>query len=173
MSKTRLYIVLFLVIALFFYLKSKGKLTIIKTLEESNEMNSSNSVNRPPKGTPGTTNFKLSEFHSQDGQAVPYEYYGNLSFLMDQLEVIRKYFGNLPIKIRSGYRSPAHNKAVGGVPLSMHLRAAAADIDVKGKTPAEVQTGIKFLILTGQIHAGGLGSYKTFTHYDIGSRRSW
>ena len=37
-----------------------------------------------------------------------------------------------PIIINSGYRSPAVNKAVGGVPTSNHLTGCAADIKVAG-----------------------------------------
>jgi len=37
-----------------------------------------------------------------------------------------------PIIINSGYRSPAVNKAVGGVPTSNHLTGCAADIHVSG-----------------------------------------
>jgi hypothetical protein len=37
-----------------------------------------------------------------------------------------------PIIINSGYRSPAVNKAVGGVPTSNHLTGCAADIRVSG-----------------------------------------
>jgi len=37
-----------------------------------------------------------------------------------------------PIIINSGYRSPAVNKAVGGVPTSNHLTGCAADIHVAG-----------------------------------------
>lgn len=33
-----------------------------------------------------------------------------------------------PIIVTSGYRCPAHNAAVGGVPNSQHLRGEAADI---------------------------------------------
>ena len=37
-----------------------------------------------------------------------------------------------PIIINSGYRSPAVNKAIGGVPTSNHLTGCAADIHVAG-----------------------------------------
>lgn len=35
---------------------------------------------------------------------------------------------DIPVSISSGYRSPALNRAVGGVPTSDHVRACAADI---------------------------------------------
>ncbi len=38
----------------------------------------------------------------------------------------------------SGYRSPAHNKALGGVDGSQHTKGTAADIVVRGVSPLEV-----------------------------------
>ena len=43
------------------------------------------------------------------------------------LEPLRQHFG-IPVVISSGYRCPALNKAVGGVPNSQHLTGEAADI---------------------------------------------
>jgi zinc D-Ala-D-Ala carboxypeptidase len=39
---------------------------------------------------------------------------------------------NLPINVLSGYRSPAVNRAVGGVPDSQHVVGQAADIHISG-----------------------------------------
>jgi len=46
--------------------------------------------------------------------------------------------GGLPIYINSGYRSPAVNKAVGGVATSNHLTGCAADIRCSGLEQAFV-----------------------------------
>jgi len=43
-----------------------------------------------------------------------------------------------PIRISSGYRCPALNKAVGGVETSQHLRGEAADIAADGYTAREL-----------------------------------
>lgn len=43
------------------------------------------------------------------------------------LDPLREAWGK-PIYVNSGYRSPAVNKAVGGVPTSMHMSGHAADI---------------------------------------------
>ncbi len=60
---------------------------------------------------------------------------GKLQTLIEQLlDPIRAAWGG-PISINSGYRSPALNKAVGGVSTSQHLRGEAADISVG--SPAE------------------------------------
>ena len=52
----------------------------------------------------------------------------NLRNLCQQvLEPLRQHFGT-PVVISSGYRCPALNRAVGGVPNSQHLKGEAADI---------------------------------------------
>ena len=62
----------------------------------------------------------------------------NLKRLCGWLEMLRSEWnkrygeGNDPIIINSGYRSPAVNKAVGGVATSNHLTGCAADIRVSG-----------------------------------------
>lgn len=43
------------------------------------------------------------------------------------LDTLRDEFGE-PLHINSGYRSPAHNAAVGGKPDSAHLKGLAADV---------------------------------------------
>lgn len=43
------------------------------------------------------------------------------------MEIVRAVLGRNPIKINSWYRSPAVNKAVGGVPNSEHALGAAVD----------------------------------------------
>ena len=58
-----------------------------------------------------------------------------LQTLIEQLlDPIRAAWGG-SIAVNSGYRSPALNKAVGGVSTSQHLRGEAADITAE--TPAE------------------------------------
>ena len=50
--------------------------------------------------------------------------------LIEQLlDPIRAAWGS-PITVNSGYRSPALNRAVGGVPTSQHVKGEAADITV-------------------------------------------
>lgn len=47
------------------------------------------------------------------------------------LEPVRAHFGR-PVRITSGYRSPAVNKAVGGSARSQHCKGEAADFTVPG-----------------------------------------
>jgi uncharacterized protein YcbK (DUF882 family) len=124
-------------------------------------------MDRPSK------NFSWDEFASKDGAEMPASVKENIIKVAQNLEVIRSYF-NLPIKVNSGYRSPEHNKKVGGAKYSQHVKGNAADIVIKGKTPREVQAGIEYLIQAGKISQGGIGNYPNFTHYDIrGTKARW
>ena len=61
-----------------------------------------------------------------------------LQRLVDQtLDPLRAVLGR-PIRVASGYRSPAVNAAVGGSEGSQHTRGEAADITVEGMASEEV-----------------------------------
>ncbi|HEX9956502.1 MAG TPA: D-Ala-D-Ala carboxypeptidase family metallohydrolase [Fibrella sp.] len=123
--------------------------------------------------TASSTHFTMNEFDSHDGVATPVSVRGNIQFLMDQLEVLRAQV-NAPIRIVSGYRSPAHNASVGGKGQSRHMCGQAADIQITGMTPTEVHATIERLITAGQMQQGGLGLYRTFVHYDTrGHKARW
>lgn len=113
-----------------------------------------------------TANFTLSEFESQDGAPTPLEALQNLQQLANNLQVLRDHI-NKPININSGYRSPSHNKNVGGSKNSYHMKGMAADIVVNGMRPSEVGATLISLTIEGKITKGGLGIYSTFVHYDI------
>ena len=107
--------------------------------------------------------FRLAEFASKDGaDKVLVD-----DDLVSLLEQIREAAGG-EVTINSGYRSPAHNAAVGGVSSSQHLYGRAADVVVEGASP----------LLVGQIaeyyldRRGGIGVYQTFTHVDTRAIRS-
>ena len=88
-----------------------------------------------------TPHFKLSEFTKSSTATArkidntPSEQViSNLKLLCEQvLEPLRVHF-NCPIIIGSGYRSPALNKAVGGVANSQHMTGEAADIHIPDET---------------------------------------
>ena len=120
-----------------------------------------------------TTNFRLEEFKCKDGSHVPNEYLTNVIELAKNLQVLRDYIGK-PIIINSAYRSPKHNAKVGGAKNSQHLLAKASDLKVSGITPKELANTIEKLIEAGKMKQGGIGVYKTFTHYDIrGAKARW
>lgn len=57
------------------------------------------------------------------------------------LEPVRAQFGR-PVRITSGYRSAALNRAVGGAPTSQHRTGEAADFSVAGATQEQVHRWI-------------------------------
>lgn len=120
-----------------------------------------------------TKNFNSKEFDCKDGAKVPANLLPNLILLAKNLEIIREYF-NAPVIILSGYRSPSHNKNVGGAKYSQHLKAKASDIRIEGFNSRQVYTGIVRLINDKKIIAGGVGLYNSFVHYDIrGYHTKW
>jgi len=120
-----------------------------------------------------TKNFNLSEFDCKDGTEMPSELLTNVLELAESLQELREIL-NSPIRINSAYRSLQHNSNIGGSTNSQHLFGKAADIVVKGKTPSQVATMIKLLILEGKMKQGGIGVYDNFTHYDIrGYKARW
>lgn len=84
------------------------------------------------------------------------------NMLLRVLDTLRDKIGE-PIYINSGYRTPEHNKAVGGSTLSYHMYGMAADIRAKTKTPAEL-----YKLLDEMMDGwGGLQLHKTFVHVDV------
>ena len=120
-----------------------------------------------------TKNFSLNEFNCRDknNTPVPENLMPNLWLLVENLQTLRDEIGE-PIHINSGYRTKAHNKAVGGEKNSFHLKAMAADITVKNKTPKQVKTIIEKLIKNGSMLQGGIGLYNGFVHYDVRSHKA-
>ena len=70
------------------------------------------------------------------------------------LQCIREHFGK-PVHITSGYRTAAHNAAVGGSKSSQHLLGRAADFYVEGVDVATVAAYAETLLPS----RGGIGRY--------------
>ena len=120
-----------------------------------------------------TENFSKSEFESKDGSKMPDDVFENIKFLANELQVLRDVLKQ-PIKINSAYRSPSHNRKVGGVKKSQHVKGNAVDIVVKGLSTEQLAYKIDELISKGIMQQGGIGIYDTFVHYDIrGSKARW
>ena len=89
--------------------------------------------------TPVTMHFSIEEMYASDtakrlgiNNIPSLQQTINLVYLCAYvLEPLRVAMGK-PIKISSGFRSQALNKAVGGVYNSQHLKGQAADIDIQG-----------------------------------------
>lgn len=126
-----------------------------------------------------TDNFQLWEFacHDQHSTPVPVELHGNLCRLCRTLELIRALNHGRSISVISGWRSVAHNLAVGGKPHSAHLTAEAADI--RCGLPADLHKFILTEYKAGSLpELGGLGVYPGWVHVDVrrpsdGHLRRW
>lgn len=107
-----------------------------------------------------STNFKVKEFACKDGSDAVLV----APRLVMVLQTIRDHFGTA-VTINSGYRTPQDNAKVGGVAHSQHCYGTAADIVVRGKTPAQVAAYARQLMPDW----GGVGVYakKGFTHIDV------
>ena len=106
-----------------------------------------------------STNFTVKEFACKDGSDAVLV----APRLVMVLQSIRSHFGTA-VTINSGYRTPKYNAKVGGVAHSQHCYGTAADITVRGQTPAEVAAYARELMPDW----GGVGVYsqKGFTHID-------
>lgn len=89
--------------------------------------------------------------------------------LVSMLHAVEARF-HTKVLVTSGYRSPAHNRAVNGARRSMHMACKAADILVPGADKFAVATFVRSL--PGR---GGVGTYchTTAVHIDIGRERDW
>ena len=106
-------------------------------------------------------NFKVKEFRCKDGSDTIKICQETVNILQE----IRDYFGK-PVTINSAYRTPSHNKKVGGASSSQHVVGTAADIRVHDVPSWAVAA---FLEDNYPIH--GIGFYPTFVHVDSRGRK--
>ncbi len=57
---------------------------------------------------------------------------------LDRLQALRDRLGK-PLIVRSAYRSPAHNRAIGGAPRSKHMQGAVFDIAMTNHDPVALE----------------------------------
>ena len=107
-----------------------------------------------------SAHFKVKEFACKDGSDAVLV----APRLVMVLQSIRSRFG-VPVVIHSAYRTPQYTDKVGGVAHSQHCYGTAADISVRGQTPAAVAAYARELMPNW----GGVGVYsqKGFTHIDV------
>ena len=79
------------------------------------------------------SNFLLSEFRCKDGSDKIILDSG----LVEILQKVRSHFGKA-VSITSAYRTPSHNRSVGGATSSYHVKGQAADISVTGVSNRDV-----------------------------------
>lgn len=93
--------------------------------------------------------------------------------LYDLLFVVQQHFRSpYPLVVSSGYRTPRTNAMLaehfpGVARNSFHMQGMAVDIRIPGVPPGAV------FALLARLGVGGVGSYDTFTHVDVGPPRWW
>lgn len=107
-----------------------------------------------------SSNFTVKEFACSDGSDAVLV----APRLVMVLQSIRSHFGKA-VTVNSGYRTPQKNTAVGGAAQSQHCYGTAADIVIKGVSPAEVAAYAREIMPDW----GGVGIYarQGFTHVDV------
>lgn len=115
-------------------------------------------------------NFRVREFACKDGSDVIFVD----TELVKLLQTIRDRFGR-PVRVTSGYRTPAHNRAVGGARASQHLYGKAADIRIDGVSVEEAAAYAETLLPS----SGGIGRYPSkagrtagWLHLDVRGQKS-
>ncbi len=87
---------------------------------------------------------------------------------LDKLQALRDRLGK-PLIIRSAYRSPEHNRNVGGAPRSKHMDGTAFDIAMSNHDPVAFEAAAR------EVGFLGFGFYPRsgFMHIDLGPARVW
>ena len=87
---------------------------------------------------------------------------------LDKLQALRDRLGK-PLIVNSAYRSPEHNRAVGGATRSKHMDGTAFDIAMGNHDPVAFEKAARAVGFLG------VGYYPRsgFIHIDLGPARSW
>lgn len=89
--------------------------------------------------------------------------------LVRVLKSVERHYGR-PVVVTSGYRSPKHNRRIGGASGSRHTSCEAADIQIDGVSKWQLAKYLRSM--PGR---GGVGTYchTESVHIDIGNTRDW
>lgn len=113
-----------------------------------------------------------AELACKDGTVYPMVWRQSRAMpLSEVFETIRAACGNKPITVTSAYRTPEHNRRIGGARNSQHVQGRALDLKPPKGMPVGIFYGrIRQLIDEGHLPTvGGIGFYKRhgFVHVDI------
>ncbi|SNT10872.1 YcbK family protein [Antarctobacter heliothermus] len=87
---------------------------------------------------------------------------------LEKLQALRDRLGK-PLIVRSAYRSPEHNRAVGGATRSKHMDGAAFDIAMSNHDPVTFEAAARAIGFLGL----GFYPHSGFIHVDLGPARQW
>lgn len=95
---------------------------------------------------------------------------GTLRPLVIAFEQIRQASGGQPIRILSAYRTPEHNRVVGGSPNSQHVHGRALDLQTPQHLPVAAFHAIVLEVARLTPHLGAVGLYDWGVHIDTRPR---
>jgi hypothetical protein len=132
-------------------------------------------VGEPPVAHPDVArrgpspNLWWSELACRDGVEYPAAWRRDRAVLLAlEFEVLRWMCGNRPLRVLSGYRTPAHNIRVGGARDSQHLAGRALDLaPPSGMSIDEFARVVRSRTKHLDSQIRGLGVYPRFIHIDI------
>ena len=117
-----------------------------------------------------SAHLSWSELACKDARRTPYPIEwreDRAPVLAAEFEAIRAAVG-APVRIGSAYRTPAHNRSVGGAKNSQHMEGRALDLyPPTGMTIAKLYEICRDRARLHESKIGGLGRYPTFVHIDI------
>lgn len=118
--------------------------------------------------------FQLKEFASTSGSKVYSDTVKYNPELINKLEQLFSLMQCSKIVVNSGYRTPAHDRAVGGSGSGEHVNGNAADIKVYDKNGKVVSSKIVCCI-AADMGFGGVAAIRgyTSTHVDVRSTKYW
>lgn len=110
-----------------------------------------------------SAHLSWAELRCKDGTPYPAEWRETRAVALAQaFERLRAAVG-LPLTVLSGYRTPAHNTAIGGAKASQHVQGRALDL-----LPPKGWDVLELAAVAKDIPAiRGLGLYGTFLHIDV------
>ena len=109
-----------------------------------------------------------AELACKDGTPYPEEWRASRAVVLaEAFEAVRAMIGQ-PIVVGSAYRTPEHNRRVGGAARSQHCQGRALDLyPPKGMTADQLYATVRLLALKRTSPIYGLGRYPSFVHIDI------
>ena len=110
--------------------------------------------------------------HDDACTAYPAEWRDNRALVLAAVfEALRRACGARPLRVLSGYRTPHHNRAVGGTRRSQHVEGRAIDVAPPVGTTAQLfHAHVRDLART-DLRVGGVGYYGWGVHIDTRPRR--
>lgn len=129
------------------------------------------------KATGPSEHLSWGELACHDGTPYPVEWKADRAVVLaDVFEHIRSHCGNVPIPIRSAYRTKPYNDALRAQGFqsavdSQHVQGRALDLGLPGHMTAGVLYQIVYTLARYPGSAiGGVGRYTTFVHVDVRPR---